>query len=114
MDHISVGDGVSELKILSCDNGLLIAVVNQNRYIRGDDTAPWNEERNLPTRVIAEIGADSIPAAEQVGGGGDAGTTSAAIRTLPTVLRAAGSVTEYAKVDAVVARADGTNFRLVS
>src|SRR6266705_5356714 len=54
MDHISVRDGVSELKILSCDNGLLIAVVNQNRYIRGDDTAPWNEQRNLPTRVIAD------------------------------------------------------------
>ena len=54
MDHISIRDGVSELKILSCDNGLLIAIVNQNRYIRGDDTAPWNEQRNLPARVIAD------------------------------------------------------------
>jgi hypothetical protein len=63
---------------------------------------------------LRTIGADSIPAAKQVGGGGDAGTTSAAIKTLPGVLRAAGLVTVYTKVDAVVARADGTNFRLVN
>jgi hypothetical protein len=62
---------------------------------------------------LRTIGADSIPRAEQVGGG-DAGTTSAAIKTLPGVVCAAGSVTVYAKVDAVVAWADGTNFRLVN
>src|SRR5215472_18589562 len=54
MDHINVRDGVPELKILSCDDGLLVAIVNQNRYVRGHDTAPRNEQRNLPTRVIAD------------------------------------------------------------
>src|SRR5260370_17938129 len=63
---------------------------------------------------LRTIGTDSIPAAEQVGGGGDAGITSAAIKTLPGVLRAAGLVTVYVKIDAVVVRADGTNFRLVN
>src|SRR5437870_10682244 len=63
---------------------------------------------------LRTIGADSIPAAEQIGGGGDAGTTSAAIKTLPNVLPADGLVTVYAKVDAVVAPAVGTNFRLVN
>jgi len=60
------------------------------------------------------IGTDSIPAAMQVGGSGDAGTTSAAIKTLPSVLPAAGLVTVYPKVDAVVALADGANVRLVN
>jgi hypothetical protein len=63
---------------------------------------------------LRTIGTDSIPAAEQIGGGGDAGITSAAIKTLPSVLPADGLVTVYAKVDAVVARANGTNFRLVN
>jgi hypothetical protein len=54
MDYIGIRDGVSELKILSHDNGLLVAIVNQNRYIRRDDTAPWNEHGNFPTRVIAD------------------------------------------------------------
>jgi hypothetical protein len=63
---------------------------------------------------LRRIGASSIPAAEQRGGRGDALGTSAAIKTLPGVLPAAGLVTVYAKVDAVVSLADGTNFRLVS
>src|SRR5215813_12181209 len=109
MDHISVGDGVSELKILSCDNGLLIAIVNQNRYIRGDDTAARNEQRYLPAGVIGDHWNRF-----HSGGGGDTGTTSAAIKTLPRVLPAAGLVTVYPKVDAVVALADGANFRLVN
>ena len=114
MDHISVWDGVSELKILSCDDGLRIAIVNQNRYIRGDDTAPRNEQRNLPAESLLTMGADSIPAAEHVGNGGGVGTTSAAIKTLPGVLRAAGLMTVYAKIDAVVIPADGTNFKPVN
>ena len=60
------------------------------------------------------IGADSIPAAEHAGGDGDAGTTSAAINTLPGVLRAAGLVTVYTKSDAVVTLVDGTNVRLAN
>jgi hypothetical protein len=63
---------------------------------------------------LRTIGADSIPAAEHIGSGGVAGTTSAAIKTFPNVVRAAGLVTVYAKVDAVVTRVDGTNFRLVN
>jgi hypothetical protein len=68
----------------------------------------------LRPESLRTTGTDSIPAPVQVGGGGDAGTTSAAIKTLPSVLPAAGLVTVYAKVDAVVALADGTNFRLVN
>ena len=63
---------------------------------------------------LRTIGTGSIAGAEQLGGRGDAGTTSAAIKTLPGALPAAGLVTVYAKVDAVVAPADGTNFRLVN
>jgi hypothetical protein len=114
MDHISVRDGVSELKILCCDNRLLIAIVDQNRYIRRDDTARGTSSEIFRPESLRTIGADSIPAAEQIGSDGDSGTTSAAIKTLTSVLPADGLVTVYAKVDAVVARADGTNFRLVN
>ena len=63
---------------------------------------------------LLTMGAASIPAAEHVGNGGGVGTTSAAIKTLPGVLRAAGLMTVYAKIDAVVIPADGTNFKPVN